>query len=106
LRTELDSLIGNFKETLKEDIKDQEVPASKIDSLKLEVRNEFERGMKNYLSSDELELLKEIDSMKGKGVIDYEKIKEKALEKDIDFENAREGLIQKGYVRLGFYFPS
>lgn len=106
LRTELESLIGNFKETLKEDIKDQEVPASRIDSLKSEVRNEFERGMKNYLSSDELELLKEIDSMKGKGVIDYEKIKERALEKDIDFEKAHEGLIQKGYIKLGFYFPS
>jgi len=106
LRTELESLIGNFKETLKEDIRDQEVPASRIDTLKLEVRNEFERGMKNYLSSDELKLLEEIDSMKGKGVIDYEKIKERALEKDIDFEKAREGLIQKGYIRLGFIYPS
>lgn len=105
LRNNLEYLIEDFKEKLVKDIREQKVPASEIENLKLKLKNEFEDGMKPYLSPDELKLLTEINSMPDKEIIDYDKIKEKASEKDIDFEKAQKGLIQKGYIKLGFYFP-
>lgn len=105
-RAALDALIKEFGSKLKKDITEQEVSASQIDDLKLKIKREFEYQMKDDLSTDELSLLKTINSLSEAGIIDYEKLKKRALKENIDFKKAQEGLIKKGYVKLGFYFPS
>ncbi len=104
-RRSLSNILNEFKNKLDENIENQRVSAKELEDLRANIKKEFEDRLKPYLDQDELNLLKTINSIRGKGIIDYEMIKEKASENNINFEKAHKGLINKGYIKLGFYFP-
>lgn len=100
----LSEILTDFENKLNEDIKNQRLSAKELEDLKANIKKEFENRLRDYLNPDEIKLLKSMNSIKGKGIIDYEMIKKEASKKKINFEKAYKGLIAKGYIKLGFYF--
>jgi len=101
----VEKLNNNIKNIVSNPISKSQ-PSSEIESLKTQLSTDLEIFLKKILKGEELPVLEIIQSIKEKTKwIDYNEIRKRALKNGInesDFEQALNGLIDKGYLQRGY----
>ena len=101
---EIKDSISNLQDLTKIKLEDTNKPASYFENLKENLNTESYKIINKYLANDERKLLLTLESIKS-GWLDYDEIKsitkELGMEKN-SFDEAIQGLVEKGYLQRGF----
>ena len=102
--TKIKDKINNLQDLTKIKLKDTDKQASFFENFKEELNKESYKIINKYLANDERMLLLKLESNKP-GWLDYYEIESMTKELDIEkgkFDQAMQGLVEKGYLQRGF----
>lgn len=101
---EIKEKIYNLKDLSQVTLNKTDIPASYMESMKETLNKESREIVAHYLDDNERRLLLTLENKK-EGWLDYDEIKEITKELNMEenvFENAMDGLVEKGYLQKGF----